>query len=101
MTVSSPSARYPDRGAMRRMAQYDALPPEWRALVNAYGLPAIIDARGRRWTPERTISVLEAERVRLQYRQIGRRRNRCGGRIASTMDSLKRFLAERAEMDAP
>lgn len=85
---------------MRRMAQYDALPSEWRALVNLYGLPAIIDARGRRWTPERTMAALEGERVRLQYRQIGRRRNRCGGRIASTMDSLKRFLAERAEMDA-
>ena len=80
---------------MRRMAQYDALPSEWRALVNLYGLPAIIDARGRRWTPERTMAAIEVERVRLQYRQIERSRFRCGGRIPAALDSLNRFLAQR------
>lgn len=88
----------PRRNSVQAMAQHDALPPEWRALVCDYNLSAVMDARRRGWSLARTRAHLEAERARLQFRRIDPykdRRGRKSGRIPAVLDSLNQFLASR------
>lgn len=90
----------PRRNSVQAMAQHDALPPEWRRLVADFNLPAIMDARRRGWSLEKTAAYLEGERSRLQFRRVKpyRAYDNRGSRIPAALESLNRFLAQR---DAP